>query len=453
MNVEVGSLSERWRSWVVVAALTLIVGISASAQAEITGSSRIDASMKPIPCTLVDVIDLDTPCERTILTFDIESIISVSLVSDDMRLTTDLAAGIAGLEHGLFSWDATMGELELSAKLWFATPYESVTDVNGLPNTVIIPPGDLRFVTFRLATEFSQGGLFFRNLAMVDDVTFPSPSADYGTSDCDGDGADEGTCVRGEETNPANQYQTSSFAFGDIITLFGQTPSGVLVNAEVGICADTSSVRVKKASDGNSVNPECATDPKPDLLFDYTRFSVSGIPIGPEITGRSSVNCRQVSECALTSSFNVSGGPIPLSTNFRIEDLFSLRFSNSFSVRAETGPATVTIGFSNFEYSSIRLNFRQAFTFGTFSANLSGSTGIRRGTGITGANISLSVSSGTFNAGHSLSLIRDPDEDGLRFGSLNVNMGVNLDPGSVSIRAAFGRTGLSEAVVSIGMQF
>lgn len=452
--MEVGSPQRRrFCALVLATVLVGVVGTPDVARADVTGSSRLDASMKPIPCTLVDTIDLDTPCERTILTFDIESIISVSLVSDHMRLTTDLAAGIAGLEHGLFNWDATIGQLDLTAQLWFATPYESVTDVNGLPNTVVIPPGELRFVTFRLATEFNQGGLFFRNLAMFEDVTFPSPNADYGTGDCDGDGNPEGTCVRGIQTNPSTQYQTPSFAFGNLVTLFGQTTSGILVNAEVGICADSSSVQVKKASESNSVNPDCATDPKPDLLFDFTRLSVSGIPIGPQITGRSSVDCRKVSECSLRSSLNLSGGPLPISTNFTIEDLFSLRFSNTFSVRAESGPATVTIGFSDFQYRSIRLNFSQAFDMGIFSARLSGSTGISRGTGITGANVSLSVTSGTFNAGHSIALIRDPSEDGLRFGSLNVRMGLSFSPGEVSIRAAFGRSGLSEALVSIGLQF
>lgn len=433
----------------------IFVGVNGSAQeTEITGESRIEASIRPIPCTLVDAIDLDARCERTILTWDIETLINVSLVSESMSLTNDLAVGIAGLEHALLNWDATIGDIDLMSMLWFATPFESVTDANNRRNTVVIPPAELRFVTFRLETVIRNSGLQFNNLAMFEDVTFPDPGRDYGTADCDGDGNVEGTCVDGGQTNPADKYTTSSFAFGNVASLFGQTSAGVLVRTNLGVCAERGSVSVKKASARNSVNPACAGGVKPDLLFDFINFSVSGIPISPDITGRASVDCQKINECSLTSNLNISGGtPIPLSTSFTIEDLFELRFRNSFRLRADSGPVTVTISFSNFEYRSIRLNFREAFNFGIFNASLSGSTSISRGTGITRANVNFSVSSGSFSADHSLSLMRNPNDDGLRFGSLRVRMGVDMDPGNFSLQATFGQSGLTEAVFQLGLQF
>lgn len=89
--------------------VALALGGWGTVQAKIVGNSRVDVVMEPIPCTLIDEIKLDTPCEKTLLMFDIESIIDVTLVTDHLSLTTNFAVGIAGLEHTILTLEALHG--------------------------------------------------------------------------------------------------------------------------------------------------------------------------------------------------------------------------------------------------------------------------------------------------------------------------------------------------------
>lgn len=434
--------------------VALMLGGWGTVQADIVGNSRVDFAMEPIPCTLIDEIKLDTPCEKTLLMFDIESIIEATLVTDHLSLTTNFAIGIAGLEHTILTLGATIGEIDLISEVWFATPFEAVTDVNNHPNIVMIPPGKIMFVKKRFTTVVNLGGVTLRNLAMFEDVTFPNPNADYGTSDCDGDGNPEGTCVNGVQTNPATQYQTQSFAFGDLIHLSGQTPSGITVSSEIGVCATRASNSVKKFSAVGSVNPECHSKPKPDLLFDFTSLSISGIPIAPQVTSNAQINCVQISKCSLTNTLSMSGGlPIPISVGFTLTDLFNLRFSNSVALVLDSGPATINISFSNFQFSGISLNYASTLDGRNVTAGLGGNIGISKGIGITGARLNLSVVSGTFNATHSLSLIRNPLEPGLQFGSFSFRMGFDLAPARITLQVVFGQMGLTRSTVSAGLVF
>lgn len=447
-------MSSKRSALIPVLVLGLVLVAWGTAHADIVGNSRVDVMMEPIPCTLVDEIKLDTPCEKTLLMFDIESIIAATLVTDHLSLTTNFAIGIAGLEHTILTLGATIGEIDLISEIWFATPFEAVVDVNNHPNVVMIPPGEILFVKKRFTTIANIGGVTLRNLAMFEDVTFPNPNADYGSSDCDGDGDVEGTCVKGVETNPATQYQTQSFAFGDIITLTGQTTSGVTVTSEIGICATRASNSVKKFSAVGSVNPECHSQPKPEILFDSTSLSISGIPIAPQITSNAQVNCVKISKCSLTNTLSMSGGlPIPVSVGFTLTDLFNLRFSNSVSLVLDSGPARISFSFSNFQFSGVTLNYASTLDARNVTAALGGNIGIAKGIGITGARLNLSVVSGTFNATHTLNLIRDPVEPGLQFGSFSVSMGLDIAPARITLQATFGQMGLSRSAVSAGLVF
>jgi len=435
-------------------AVCFILGAWSTAHADIVGNSRLDLSMEPIPCTLIDEIKLDTPCEKTLLMFDLESIIDVTLVTEHLSLTTNFAIGIAGLEHTILTLGATIGSIDLISELWFATPFESVVDINNHPNVVMIPPGKILFVKKRVTTIMKLGGVTLRNLAMFEDVTFPNPNADYGTRDCDGDGDVEGTCVKGVETNPATQYQTQSFAFGDLINLTGQTTSGITVTSEIGVCATRASNSVKKFSAVGSVNPECHSQPKPDLLFDYTSLTISGIPLAADLIANAQINCVKVTKCSLTNTLSMSSGlPIPVSTSFTLTDLFSLRLSNSIALVLDSGPATITFSFANFRFSGVSLNYASTLDARNVTAALGGNISIAKGIGITGARLNLSVVSGTFNATHTFSLIRNPLEPGLQFGSFSIRMGLNIAPARITIQAVFGRMGLSRSAVSVGLVF
>ena len=442
------------------AVLFILVGLFSSlggafvVNAQLTGSSFVDFMMEPIPCTLVGEIKLDTPCEKTLLKFDIESIVDVSFSASGLTFTLNSAIGIPGLEHLILKGTATLGDVDLISELWMATPYETVTDVNLMPNTAIIPPGKFLFVKQRITTVIILGGLTAKNLAIFEDVTFPNPGASYGESDCDGDGLPEGTCVLGIETNPANQYQTQSFAFGNLFSMTGQTPSGITITSQLGICATNAGNAVKKFSAAGSVNPDCAARRvKPRLFFDLMTVSISGIPLAEGVSASANMSCIQITACKLTNTFSFTGGPIPLSTSLTFTNLFTVSFGG-VSVRVPIGPVTLSLLIDNgFSLKSASFSFAQSLSAGDLSTRLSANGSFIKGKGLTGVSVGLSVTSGTFSANHALRLVRDPLLGGLRFGSFGITMGLTLAPARVSLQVVFGQAGLSRAGFRIGLVF
>jgi hypothetical protein len=414
----------------------------------------VDFFMEPIPCTLVGEIQLDTPCEKTLLKFDIESIVNVSFSVSGMTFTLRSAMGIPGLEHLILTGLFTLGSVDLTAELWMATPFESVTDINLMPNVVMIPPGRFLFVKQRITTEIALGGVALKNLAIFEDVTFPNPGADYGTTDCDGDGSLEGTCVLGIETNPADRYQTQSFAFGNLMTLAGQTPSGISITSQLGICATNTGNAVKKYSAAGSVNPHCAARRiKPGLFFDLMTVSLAGIPLTAGVTASVNMSCIQITACKLTNTFSFTGGPIPISTSLTFTDLFKVSFGG-VSVRIPMGSVTIGLVIDGaFSLRSASFSFAETLSAGDFSARLTSSGSFLKGKGLTGVAMGLSVTSGTFSANHALRLVRDPVLGGLRFGSFGITMGLTLAPARISLQVTFGQAGLSRAGFRIGLVF
>lgn len=429
------------------------LGGAFTADAQLIGSSFVDFMMEPIPCTLVGEIKLDTPCEKTLLKFDIESIIQLSASVSGMVFSIDSAIGIPGLEHLILRGMFALGSVDLTSELWLATPYETVTDVNLMPNTAVIPPGRFMFVKKRITTVISLGGLTAKNLAIFEDVTFPNPGTSYGETDCDGDGLPEGTCVLGIETNPADQYQTQSFAFGNLFSLTGQTPSGITITSQLGICATNAGNAVKKFSAPGSVNPHCATRVKPALFFDLMTVSVSSIPLTAGVIASVNMSCIQITACKLTNTFSLTGGPIPFSTSLTFIDLFKASFGG-VSLRVPTGPMTISVGIdSEFSLASASFTFAKTLSARDLSARLTSSGSFVKGQGLTGMAIGLSVTSGTFSANHALRLVRDPTLGGLRFGSFGLTMGLTLAPARVSLQVVFGQAGLSRAGFKIGLVF
>jgi len=430
------------------------LGSAFTADAQLTGSSFVSFMMEPIPCTLVGEIKLDTPCEKTLLKFDIESIIQLSASVSGMVFSIDSAIGIPGLEHLILRGLFTFGGVDLTSELWLATPFETVTDVNLMPNTVMIPPGKFLFVKQRITTVITLGGLTAKNLAILEDVTFPNPGASYGESDCDGDGLPEGTCVLGIETNPADQYQTQSFAFGDLITMTGQTPSGITVTSQLGICATNAGKAVKKFSAPGGVNPDCAARRvKPSLLFDLLTVSISGILLTAGVRANVNMSCIQITACKLTNTFSLTGGPIPFSTSLTFTDLFKVSFGG-VGLRIPTGPMTIGLVIdSGFSLASASFAFAKTLSAGDLSAKLTSSGSFVKGQGLTGVAIGLAVTSGTFSANHALRLVRDPTLGGLRFGSFGLTMGLTLAPARASLQVTFGQAGLSQAGFRIGLVF
>lgn len=433
-------------SIILLVSFGLILSLDHAARADITGTSRIDFFMEPISCTVVGEIKLDTPCEKTILTFDIESVLAVNVSVSGLSMTLNSAMGIAGLEHLIVVGNATIGSVDVIPELWLAAPFQSVIDINNNLNIVLILPGNLMFVKKRFTTVFNLAGVSIRNLAIFEDVTFPNPGAVYGVVDCDGDGLPEGTCVHGIQTNPFDRYQTQTFAFGDLLQVSAATPSGVSLLVDLGICATRDANVVKKFAAEGKVNPECASQPKPDILFDFLSTSISGIPIAPGVFASTAINCIKVTKCQLLSTLSVSGTGFPaISLSLLISELFNLSFSG-ITLQLDLGVLNAILSINDkFEFTGANFSFSSFFDRGGLIIRTLGNVNFVKPQGLVSAQLTVAAVLGTFNANHTLSLIRDPVAGGLKFGSFNVSMSKDVNPIRLTIALTYGKAGLTRA--------
>lgn len=333
-----------------------------------------------------------------------------------------------------------------------------MTSASNNVNIVVIPPGDPLFVKKRVQIDMNVAGINVSNLAMFEDVTFPNPNLSYGTSDCDNDTEDEGTCVGGVETNDALTYVNQTFGFGDIFTLRGQTVSGLTVTSTTGLCASGSGNQVKKFSASGSVNPDCAAFSR--LALDFQTMSVSGVRIGGFPVSLN-FNYATQGEPRLTASMGLQFELLSVAT---LSTGLSINPANlgGFSLRLATEALNLNLSFTNFfKLTGLSANFGHTFTVGSlvtaFSANVAG----QAGTGLNVISMALSVSQGTFSANHSVAWTRqqigtDGGGDpvfGLSFSRFNLRFNLRFSPAVISMEATFGSGGLTRFALITGLVF
>jgi len=292
----------------------LIAGGSADAWGDVTGSFGVHLG---IPTHSL-------PSEIGLLEFDLQEEINLTVALSGLRTTVHSHFGLAGVEDVIITIAAMIGSFDLQSEMVFGR-FDA-----GDP----IPDKDeLAFIKKRVTAELFLGGVRFRSLAIVEDTNFP---------------------------------QTPRFAFGDVLSLTGQTTSGITVTARTGICASKGANRIKKHSWPYSVNPHCYSTPKPDLLFDFEDLTISGVPLGQNLTGDVAVECLppaavtqvdndgdgsinedpidiidndndgKVDEdspetpgCQMINVLRFSGGPIPIDGRFLWKDLFTFEFGGA----------------------------------------------------------------------------------------------------------------------------
>lgn len=238
--------------WFVVVILVVLMDVSALG--DLNGTLASQVLFLPVQ---------QTPSMEAHPAFlDFELLLQANLTISGLTLGNKAATGLTGLEHIIVYFKGLLGASQLEVEAWFAAPFETALipgDVTGStfsfpictsqPDLMGWCAKQLLFVKKRATATVNIGGITLQNLAMFEDVSFPDPEIEYGTIDCDGDGSTEGTCVNGIESNPIDVYQTQSFRFGDIITLSGESVSGILVRSRTGLCASDELNKIKKHSD------------------------------------------------------------------------------------------------------------------------------------------------------------------------------------------------------------
>jgi hypothetical protein len=212
-----------------------------------------------------------------------------------------------------------LGALDLGSTVGFGRFGCLNTPGSGLclPNTV--PFYDtLHFVKKIVTASISLGGVTFSNLAVIEDVD-------------------------------AFISQTPAYAMGDIFTISGQTPSGVGLIFATGICMELAPNVIKKHRLLEfSVNPHCATAPKPDILFDFENVWITGVPLAPGVTADGHITCALTDPCGLAIDINFAtpSVPIPFSSTFTFVDITSLAFSGATLVFS-AGAGTLIVDIDN----------------------------------------------------------------------------------------------------------
>jgi hypothetical protein len=275
----------------------LIVAFGANALADVTGTFSTHFSIRP----------QTTINEFSLLDFDVENDLTANFAFSGLISTFHTHFGIAGIEDVILTFNATLGALDVRTQLVFAR----------FPYLWLVPFYDqLHFVKKSVITSLTIAGITLENLA-----TF-------------------------EDTN-AFFSLTPAHAFGDVFQITGQTYHGTKVVATIGICMDKTPNNIKKHArlSDFSVNPDCATVPKPTLLFDFEQIQILNVPIVYGIHSSTVITCQQILACQLVKTLHIHITPIPMETSIIVSDLFGLQFGGAV-ILFKAGLATLELRIS-----------------------------------------------------------------------------------------------------------
>jgi len=395
---------------------------------DVSGQYTLGTIMMPVPVTLEGGLQLDTPGEMTLLKFGIKSELDFTATIWDAAFHLNSAINIAGLERVILDFAATLGPFDSKFEIWNAVPFETVTDVNHFTNWVVIPPADLMFVKSRFEIETEFSGVTFHNLMMLEDVTFPNPSTNF--------------------VPLLYSVQSQSFHVGDILTLSFSPYPGVNVRSVTNICADGGSRPVKGYSAPGRVSEDCSMCGLAawDETLTITGLEYCGIPFWLSLN----VNpCGdEILRLSGGGSFSKLGG-MELSGSFSLFPLLIGGYSFSFSW-CDQMSASVSLS-NHFEFRSASVRCNIDLPLGSMTGRFTTSAAF--GSDLEASSISMgaNVSQGLFSGGLSVGISQQ--QDTLRLSSVSTNLGMTFSPARVTFSILFGRTGLRQATLDVGVTF
>ncbi len=411
---------------------------------QLSGQLELDLVARRIPTTLTGEIKLDTPSEFTMLEFAVASSVDLTLATGFIDPRVQAAVNTAGIEHFVFSSPWSLGEqlldelqldrLRVVPEFWVAVPFENVTDVNNLPNSVVIPPGKPLFVSARATFNTSIAGFRVEQLVMLDDVNFPSPNGRYT-----------------DTSGPlAYTHDDQEFGVGSLTSANWRAQLGLSLRAEVGLNASRSGKSVKGHSAAGKATPGSS----------FARVSLGGIKIG-EV----SLFGVGIQGITLGSSFSVATGvdetfatTLALAGEAWEGSSISLSVTlssdppkvGSLLVRVTEGPFNLSIALDELDIQGLSASLGNSLNLGAITGSWSvRATGIERG--LTGLAMSLALGQGAFSTNTSLTFNQRGEEFG--FASWSSRLIFRLSPAVVSVQATFGQYGLTRAAVTTSVSF
>ncbi len=430
-------------SLAIAIACVILTGVATAAQ--LSGQFGLDFVARRIPTTLTDEIALDTPTEFAMLEFAIASNLDINVDTSFGEIDLDLATNMAGPEHAVGVADfaiapidlggSTLEDIHAIGEMWFAVPSEGVTDVNNLPNSAVIPPGNPLFVSARFTGSFECEGFEGSCLFMLEDVTFPNPNSSF---------------------NPLTyDHEDQDFGLGSIWSLSWSTPLGSFASLKAGINASGGAKVIKGYSDSGRVDSGVCS---PEWGNCFLNGSLGGIPLCDVSLGIAtlsdvtagvafSVSTTQTLSATLSISGKIDG---KYSASTSISLLTDPMTSSGLNVRGSAGCFDFGISLDKLEITSLSAGCTTPLSFGAIAGSFGVSaTGLTDG--LTGLSGRLSLGQGLFSAGTSVAFAQRGDDFG--FASWSTQLSFRFSPGTISVQATFGRFGLTRASISTGVSF
>lgn len=425
----------RRRSWVVkLVVFSFLILVAVPGQEiygkllDVSGKYSLATLVMPVPATLQGGIQLDTPAEMTLLKFGIESELDFTAKIWDAAFHFNSAINIAGLERVILDASASLGFLDLKLEIWNAVPFETVTDVSHFTNWVVIPPADLMYMKTRFETSALISGVSFHNLLMIEDVTFPNPYADF--------------------VPLVYTLQSQSFHVGDILTIVFDPYPGVTVRSVTNMCADGGSRPVKGYSAPGRVSSDCTLCEigNWDETLTITGLEYCSIPLWLSL--KVSPCSEDILRLSGGGSFSKWGG-LELSGSFSLFPLMIGGYSFSFTLCDQIS-ASVSLS-KNFEFQSGNVRCNIDIPFGAMTGTFT--TAATFASDLEASNISMGVSTsqGLFSGGINVGISQQ--QDTLRLSSVSTNFGMTFTPVRITVNVLFGRTGLRQASLDVGVTF
>ncbi len=402
---------------------------------DISGTFGLDVLAIPIPATLVDEIQLDTPAELTLLKFGMEAELDLSAsFSGDATAHLNTALSIAGLQRCVLDGKFYLGPLGIKPEVWIAVPFETVTDINHFMNWVVIPPGDPMFVKMRCTTDFGMGDIDVTNLFMLEDVTFPNPLADF----------------------VPLQYtvQSQSFHTGDILTIKTEPVAGVTLTSVTRFCATEATNAIKGWSASGSVDADASLCD--EFCFNES-LSISGLQYcGLSLWFKLDVNpCGDPALSSPTPILALTGGG-------SLSDILSLGITGTFSL-FPVNIAGFSLSTTLCDVISVTMQFSELFEMEQLSARAQApiDTGIMQGSvfayctfaGTAGKACTVGATLGHGTVSGGLSFMFSEQAGSMRLTGTTARLEFKNAPASFTISVGFGRSGLAQAGFGVGISF
>lgn len=200
------------------------VMITVPVAADVTGAFEINFILTP------EVEAAQTEAVKFLI--EPQTTLQVDFTLSGMTFGTTLDFNNQGVQQAVLELDALLGALMFNVELTF-----------GQDN----PPGNVQFVSKKVTTAWNLGGFTFENLAIYEDTSF----------------------------NNITAPQTPAYQFGNLLTIEGQTTSGLRVTSMFSLCVERGRVTCEDIQ-----TPSGGVLPNELLRFSFYETRVSDIELG-----------------------------------------------------------------------------------------------------------------------------------------------------------------------------